>query len=141
MAITYHTEDCSFKLKGRRAISRWIRESTAEEGFRVGDVAIVICSDDHILKVNNEYLGHDYYTDIITFDYSEGVVISGDLIISIDTVRSNALKYGAPFERELHRVIIHGIMHLCGYKDKSKAESVKMREREDYYLSKFEGVG
>lgn len=137
MAITYHTEDCTYNLKRRRDISSWIKASASEEGFRTGDIAVVLCSDDHILKVNNEYLGHDYYTDIITFDYSEGRTISGDLIISVDTVRSNALAFGTDFTDELHRVIIHGIMHLCGYKDKSDSDAKTMRSKEDHYLSRF----
>ena len=95
----------------------------------------IFCSDEKILEVNRQYLQHDYYTDIITFDYSEGDRISGDIFISIDTVRSNAEKYGTNFDDELHRVIIHGILHLCGLKDKSEADSKKMRKAEDKALS------
>ena len=137
MAITFHTEDCDYKIKRRRDISSWIRSAAQEEGYKTGDIAVVLCSDEHILKINNEYLQHNYYTDIITFDYSENGTISGDLIISIDTVKSNAVTFGAEFIDELHRVIIHGIMHLCGYKDKSDADAKTMRTKENYYLSKF----
>ena len=137
MAITFHTEDCNYNLKRRRDISSWIRSAAQEEGYKTGDIAVVLCSDEHILKINNEYLQHNYYTDIITFDYSENGTISGDLIISIDTVKSNAVKFGAEFIDELHRVIIHGIMHLCGYKDKNEADAKTMRAKENYYLSKF----
>lgn len=136
MAVTYHTEDCSFRFTGRRAVSRWIAETAAAEGRRRGAIAVVFCSDDYLLAMNRHYLGHDYPTDIITFDYGEGAVISGDLFISVDTVARNAETYGVPFEHELHRVIIHGILHLCGYPDKSPAEARVMRAREDLYLTR-----
>lgn len=135
MAITYNSEDTHFSIDGhRRAVSSWIRAAAAEEGFRVGEIAVVFCSDDYLLSMNRQYLEHDYYTDIITFDYCEGGILSGDLFISVDTVASNAEEYGAMFHVELSRVIIHGVMHLAGYEDKSEKDARKMRERENHYL-------
>lgn len=137
MAITFNSEDTRFKIDGhRRAVASWIRAAVAEEGFRVGEIAVIFCSDDYLLSMNRQYLEHDYYTDIITFDYCEGGVLSGDLFISVDTVASNAAEYGAMFHVELSRVIIHGVMHLAGYKDKSDEDARKMRERENHYLEK-----
>jgi len=136
MAVTYHTEDCSFRFTGRRAVSRWIAETAAAEGRRRGAIAVGFCSDDYLLAMNRQYLGHDYLTDIITFDYGEGATISGDLFIGVDTVARNAADYGVPFETELHRVIIHGVLHLCGYPDKSADEAHRMRSKEDFYLAR-----
>ena len=101
----------------------------------MGDLSIVFCSDNYILDMNIKYLQHDYFTDIITFDYCEGEKISGDLFISVDSVRENALLYGATFEEELNRVMVHGVLHLIGYDDHTKAEQKTMREKENYYLS------
>ncbi len=134
MAVSYHTEDCPLRFDRRRAVNRWIAETAAAEGRRRGEIAIIFCSDERILSLNREHLRHDYPTDIITFDYSEGKVISGDLFIGVDTVRRNAADYGVTFERELHRVIIHGILHLCGYPDKTPAQARTMRAKEDFYL-------
>lgn len=134
MAITYSTEQTHFVLAGKRAVTQWIKQAVAEEGFKVGDISIVFCDDPYLLEINRKYLQHDYHTDIITFDYSSESALSGDLMISIDTVKSNADEYGVMFHVELMRVIIHGIMHLAGYKDKEEAAAVKMREREDHYL-------
>lgn len=136
MAISYQAVDVRDAIKGKREVSKWIKESAASENKRVGDVVIVLCSDDYILKTNREFLQHDYFTDIITFDYSEGEIISGDLVISLDTVRSNAHEYGVDENDELMRVVIHGIMHLCGYGDKSEQEAKIMREKEDFYLAR-----
>ena len=102
---------------------------------RLGDISIIFCSDPYILDINQRYLQHDYFTDIITFDYCEGKVLSGDLFISIDTVRENATEYGASFEEELNRVMVHGLLHLIGYDDHTPAEQQEMRGKEDYYLS------
>lgn len=101
-----------------------------------GDVSVIFCSDDYLLKINEQYLNHDYYTDIVTFDYVENSVISGDLFISVDRVEENASQLGVSFDEELCRVIFHGILHLCGYKDKTVAEKKLMREKEDFYLEK-----
>ena len=134
--ITYQIEDTSFHFGSRRLTSRWIKEIVAQAEMRLGDVSVVFCSDPYILDVNRQYLGHDYYTDIITFDYCEGDVLSGDLIISVDTVRANAEEYGAAsFDEELHRVIIHGVLHLCGINDKGPGEREIMEAAENKALA------
>ena len=119
----------------RREISKWVKQVAALHGKTVGDIAYIFCDDETILDVNRQYLQHDYYTDIITFDYSEKPVLSGDLFISIDTVRENADYYGTEFNEELHRVIVHGILHLIGYDDHTEDDIAVMRSKENYYLS------
>lgn len=137
MAITFNSEDTKFNIQGhKREVASWIRSAAQEEGFRVGDINVVFCSDSYLLGINRQYLQHDYYTDIITFDYCEDGVLSGDLFISVDTVQGNAEEYNVLFHVELLRVIIHGIMHLAGYKDKTDVDAAKMRERENHYLAK-----
>lgn len=137
MAITFNSEDTKFNITGRkREVASWMRLAAQEEGFRVGDVNVIFCSDPYLLGINRLYLQHDYYTDIITFDYCEDGVLSGDLFISVDTVLGNAAEYKVMFHVELLRVIIHGVMHLVGYKDKTDVDAAKMRERENHYLAK-----
>lgn len=133
--VSYFFEDTSFKFNARRLTGRWIKSTVGNELKKLGDVNIIFCSDNYILEVNRKYLQHDYFTDIITFDYCEGDVISGDLFISVDTVRENSLFYGTEFETELNRVIIHGILHLTGYDDHTDDERKTMRSKEDYYLA------
>ena len=133
--ISYYYEDTKFVFKGKQRNNRWLRLVAESEIRRLGDVSIIFCSDPYILDINLKYLQHDYFTDIITFDYCEGEKISGDLFISIDSVRENAAFYGAEFEEELNRVMVHGILHLIGYDDHTKAEQKVMREKENYYLS------
>ena len=135
MAVSYHTEDCTFRFGNRRTVNRWIADAIATEGRKRGNITIIFCSDDYLLEINRRHLDHDYYTDIITFDYSEEDWVSGDLFISLDTVRTNAEEYRVSFGQELHRVIIHGVLHLCGYGDKSPAEAATMRSKEDFYLN------
>jgi len=135
--ITYHKEGTTFEIKSKRVLSRWIGDVvTAETNGekRVGDISVILCSDEYLLSVNRQFLNHDYYTDIITFDYCEGSKISGDLFISIDTVKENAKTYDAGFPQELHRVMIHGVLHLIGYNDHSDEEKREMKEREDLSL-------
>lgn len=138
MAIRFHTEDVKFTWNNRRKLSAWIKDSANEESRSVGDINVILCSDEYLLNMNQQFLEHDYYTDIITFDYSEADEISGDLYISLDRVSDNALKNKIPTNDELYRVVIHGIMHLCGYKDKTKSDVVLMRKKENFYLSKFD---
>ena len=135
MAVIYQAEGIKFPDIKRRNTTSWIRFVTEIYQKRVGDISYIFCSDEVILKVNKEYLQHDYYTDIITFDYTEGDTISGDLFISLDTVRSNSEQFGTLFQDELDRVIIHGILHLCGFKDKTPEEEKQMRELEEQALS------
>ena len=119
----------------KRETSEWIKAVAATYNKKVGEVAYIFCSDEKILEVNRQYLEHDYYTDIITFDYTEGKRISGDLFISLDTVRTNAEQFGQPYERELYRVIIHGILHLCGINDKGPGERELMEAAENRALA------
>ena len=117
--ITYYSEEIKIPVFPKRKISQWIKQVAGKFGKRVGDISYVFCSDSKIVEVNKEYLNHDYYTDIITFDYSENDVISGDIFISVDTVLTNAEKFGETFNNELYRVVIHGVLHLCGIDDKA----------------------
>ena len=132
--ISYSAEGVKFPNIKRRETTAWIRKVAASYGKKVGEVGYLFCDDEHILEVNNEYLGHDYYTDIITFDYCEDDVLNGDLVISLDTVRSNAELFNKDYNEELHRVIIHGILHLCGLNDKGPGERKLMEVAEDKAL-------
>ena len=133
--VSYYNEDIVFLFKEKRLTSRWLKFVAESESKRLGDVAVIFCSDNYILDVNIKYLQHDYYTDIITFDYCEGNRLSGDLFISIDSVRENASFYGTEFADELNRVIVHGLLHLIGYDDHTKEDIAIMRAKENYYLS------
>lgn len=134
--IRYFTEDIDFAFKGKSVHSAWLKAVSEEEGRRPGQISVIFCSDPYLLEINRKYLGHDYYTDIITFDYSEGDTISGDLFISVDTVRSNAEYYSADFKDELDRVIVHGVLHLIGYDDHTDEQTAEMRVRENHYLER-----
>lgn len=181
MAIRFYNEDCNYVLKGKRLISTWIRAAIEEEGFATGDISYIFCSPERHIEINRKYLGHDYYTDVITFDYSGAgqnsksanpvsrgtdrtaagsgeaepetenpftgskhskdhprLSISGDIFIDPATVASNAAEYGATPKEEMLRVLIHGVLHLCGYKDKSETEARIMRKKENYYLAKYQ---
>lgn len=129
--ITYNADSIKIPVFPKRKISFWIKQVAAIYGKRVGEIAYIFCSDKRILEINRDYLTHDYYTDIITFDYSEHVVISGDLFISVDTVRTNAEKYKVTYYNELYRVIIHGILHLCGIDDKAPGAREMMERSEN----------
>ena len=133
--ITFQTEDIEMPAINEEQVREWIKAVAASYGKRVGPISYFFCSDQRILEVNLEYLQHDYYTDIITFDYCEGNRLSGDLFISVDSVRENALFYGTEFSDELNRVMVHGLLHLIGYDDHTEEEQKTMREKEDYYLS------
>ena len=133
--ITYSAEGVTTPKFKKREISRWIKAVAATYGRKVGEIGYMFVDDEKILEVNNEYLGHDYYTDIITFDYDEGDVLNGDLVISLDTVRTNAELFKKSYEDELNRVIIHGILHLCGINDKGPGEREIMEENENKALA------
>ena len=132
--ITYEAEGVKFPNIKKRETTSWIRQVAASYGKKVGEIGYLFVNDEKILEVNNQFLGHDYYTDIITFDYCEGKTISGDIYISVDTVFTNADKYGRPYDEELHRVIIHGILHLCGINDKGPGEREIMEAAENKAL-------
>ena len=132
--IRYFQEDIRFEFKRKMLNNRWLKMVAGSEMRRLGAINIIFCSDNYILDVNMKYLQHDYFTDIITFDYCEKDVLSGDLFISIDSVRENAQFYGTEFADELNRVMVHGLLHLIGYDDYSEADIAVMRQKENYYL-------
>ena len=132
--ISYQTEEIQMPAIKKREVSEWIKKVADEYGKKVGDIAYIFCSDEKILEVNKQYLQHDYYTDIITFDYTEGDTIGGDLFISLDTVRTNSEQFATEYDEELHRTIIHGILHLCGINDKGPGEREIMEAAENRAL-------
>jgi len=136
--ISFFSEDIDFTLKDKAKVRNWIVETIKSEGFkRVGELSFVFCSDAYLLEINKQYLNHDTYTDIVTFDSSEEEdIISGDIFISVERIRENAEKFGVTERDELHRVIIHGVLHLCGYYDKKKEDKELMTSKENEYLGK-----
>ena len=137
--ITYNSEGVRMPKIKKRDTSAWIKAVAASYGRKVGDIGYLFVDDEKILEVNREYLGHDYYTDVITFDYDEDETVSGDIVISLDTVRSNAQLFGKTYEEELYRVIIHGILHLCGINDKGPGEREIMEAAENKALAMRNG--
>jgi len=135
VAISFFSEDTKYSLKNRRILKRWINDCIVREGKRPSAISFIFCSDQYLLSINRQYLQHDFYTDVITFDYSEGDNVSGDVFISVDTVLENSILFKKEFIDELHRVIIHGILHLCGHGDKSEEDASKMRLLEDNSLN------
>jgi rRNA maturation RNase YbeY len=134
-SISFHFIDISFVLRNRSHLRDWLTRCVLNENKRVGELSYNFCSDKYLLKLNRDHLGHNYYTDIITFDLCQGDYISGDIYISIDRVKDNAQEYGVSVKDELHRVMVHGVMHLCGYKDKTKKQAEEMRTKEGECLS------
>lgn len=132
--ITYNAEGITMPKIKKRETTAWIKAVAQSYDRKVGEIGYLFVDDEHILEVNREYLGHDYYTDIITFDYCEDMTLNGDIVISLDTVRSNAQLFGKSYDDELHRVIIHGILHLCGINDKGPGEREIMEAAEDKAL-------
>lgn len=137
MAISFQNQSIEFKLSEKIKIKSWIKTIIASEKKEMGNLNFVFTSDEEILKTNVQYLKHNTYTDIITFDYCEGKKINGDIIISVERVKENADKFKTDFETEIKRVIIHGVLHLCGYKDKSEKDSKLMRSKENAALKKY----
>lgn len=135
--INFDTQN-SFKLDNNTIHKEWISSTILSEEYEVGEINYVFCSDDYLLDINKKFLDHDTLTDIITFDYTNGNVINGEIYISTERVKENAVDYGVSFDHELRRVIIHGILHLCGYGDKSSSEKSIMRDIEDKYLKIFQ---
>ncbi|MCT8339343.1 rRNA maturation RNase YbeY [Flavobacteriaceae bacterium TK19130] len=134
--IEFYSET-DFQLQHEDAYVEWIMNTIKEEGFQVGDLTYVFCNDDYLLQLNEKFLNHDTYTDIITFDYSLGKEVHGEIYISVDRVKENAETFKVTFDAELRRVMIHGILHLCEYGDASKEEKEQMRALEDLYLRQF----
>lgn len=135
--ITFNAEGTKMPKIKKREVTAWIKAVAASYGRKVGEIGYLFVDDEKILEVNNEYLGHNYYTDIITFDYDEGDVINGDMVISLDTVRTNAEQFGKEYDEELYRVIIHGILHLCGIDDKGPGEREIMEAAENKALEMY----
>jgi probable rRNA maturation factor len=133
--INFYNQEVDFRLKEKAKIRKWILQVVENEYKILGEISYIFCTDTYLLDINQQYLKHNTYTDIVTFDYSEEGKICGDLFISIERVNENAQKFSVNFEHELKRVLVHGILHLCGYKDKSEEDEKAMRAREDYYLS------
>lgn len=140
MAISFSNDNIVFNLKNKYKLKKWIQSVIEKEKRLLGNINYSFTSDDSLLKINIEYLKHETYTDIITFDYNEGKKINGDIFISIDRVQENAGKFGVSFEEELRRVMIHGVLHLCGYKDKLKTDAVMMRKKENDCLKKLKAI-
>ena len=138
--ITYNTDGVKMPKIKRKDTTAWIKAVAQTYGRKVGEVGYMFVNDEKILEINNEYLGHDYYTDVITFDYDEGDVVNGDIVISLDTVRTNAERFGKAYEDELYRVIIHGILHLCGLNDKGPGEREIMEKAENKALEMKNGA-
>ena len=136
-SISFHNESVNNKTPSKRLLKAWIKEFVSNHGKKVGELAFVFCSDEKILEVNLNFLQHDYYTDIITFDYSEGEVISGDIFISVERVLENATFHQVAYNTELLRVISHGVLHLIGFQDKEEKKKVEMTRNEDLCMSLF----
>lgn len=135
MAIRYYSQDVPLPAFKKRTINEWIKTVASGHAKKIGTITYLFCTDQKIIEVNKDYLQHDYYTDIITFDYTEDDVISGDLLISLDTVRSNAEMFKVDFMDELYRVVIHGILHLCGINDQTSTEQMRMTDEENNALN------
>ena len=135
--VRYYNDQTNFRLRDKRKIASWLKAVAQEESYALGDVTYIFCSSEVHRKMNIDFIGHDYFTDVITFDYSdlkgEGIV-SGDIFIDVDTVKDNARIYGATFTSEMHRIIVHGVLHLCGQKDKTPRAEKQMHRKEDKYL-------
>ena len=132
--ISFHNQSISFKLQEKTKLKQWIKTVTEKEKHKLGNINYIFCTDDELLEINLKHLNHNTLTDIITFDYTDGTTIHSDIFISIERVLENAEKFKVTFEEEFHRVMIHGILHLCGYKDKTKADAELMRKKENSSL-------
>lgn len=133
--ISFYTENIKMPAINKSRVKEWLKEVAAFYNREIGALNYIFCGDDRIIEVNNQFLGHNYYTDIITFDYSDNKIVSGDMYISVDTICSNSLKYKTSFDTELHRVIVHGLLHLCGINDKGPGERKIMEAAEERALS------
>ena len=133
--IYYQSENIKMPRLAKRKVNAWIKKVIENHDFRLGDISYIFCDDEKILSVNREFLNHDYYTDIITFDDTEGKTVNGDIFISLDTVKSNSEKFGTDYEEEFYRVLIHGVLHLCGINDKGEGEREIMEKHENEALS------
>lgn len=138
MPVHYHTDDCTYRLPQKRLTAGWLRDVAEAEGYALGEVNYIFCSARKLLEMNRQYLGHDYFTDVITFDYSDRRrerVVAGDIFIDVETVADNARHYGATPLQEMRRVVVHGLLHLCGQGDKTPRTNARMHRKEDKYLA------
>ncbi len=141
MALRYYNDACSYRLPQKRLTARWLAEVARSEGYELGEVAYIFCSARRLLEMNRQFLGHDYFTDVITFDYSDrrgARTVSGDVFIDVETVADNARQYGAARLQEMRRVVVHGVLHLCGQRDKTPRTNAQMHRKEDKYLKFWE---
>jgi len=136
--ICFFNEDIDFQLKKKTQIVKWLKDAIKNEGYKTATISIIFCSEAYLLNINKQFLNHDFYTDVITFDYSEKLKLSGDIFIGIEMVRENAQNFHIPFEVELKRVMIHGILHLAKHDDQTIENQAIMREKENFYLNKFD---
>ena len=139
--IRYYNESCNYALPKKRLTSAWLKSLAQQEGYALGEVNYIFCSAEHLLEMNRQFLGHDYFTDVITFDYSDRKgtkIVAGDVFIDVDTVADNARIYGTTKTNEMHRILAHGVLHLCGQKDKSPRDEKQMHRKEDKYLKLLE---
>ena len=138
--VRYYNDSTSYRLRQKRAVASWLRQVAEAEGYTLGDVSYIFCSSAVHRKMNIDFIGHDYFTDVITFDYSDRKgekIVSGDIFIDVETVADNARIYGATKLHEMRRVVVHGLLHLCGQKDKTPRAEKQMHKKEDKYLAKF----
>ena len=138
--VRYYNDSCTYRLPDKKRTAEWLRRVAEEEGYTLGDVNYIFCSAERLLEMNRQFLGHDYFTDVITFDYSDRKgerTVSGDIFIDVETVADNARIYGATKTDEMRRVVVHGVLHLCGQKDKTPRAERQMHRKEDKYLSMF----
>ena len=140
MPIKFFSENTKFNLKNKNLIKNWVNSTIISVNKKTGNINFIFTSDKHLLKINKEYLSHKYYTDIITFNYCENEIVSGDIFISIDTIKYNSSRFNVAIIEELHRVIIHGVLHLLGFDDQSDEEKAVMREKENYYLERLKNL-
>ena len=138
--IRYYNESCNYSLPKKRLTSAWLKSLAQQEGYALGEVNYIFCSAEHLLEMNRQFLGHDYFTDVITFDYSDRKVeqvVSGDVFIDVEAVADNARIYGATKLQEMRRILAHGLLHLCGQKDKTPTAERQMHRKEDKYLAQL----
>ena len=137
MPVFFHNEDVDFPIQQKNKKKRWLKAVIDHLDFKLGNISVIFCSDDYLLSLNKKHLNHNYYTDVITFNYCSNETISGDIFVSVDRVRAFSIDTNTPFLSEINRVIVHGVLHLCGFDDKKPDEILKMRKLEDLYLTKL----
>ena len=137
MPVFFHNEDVDFSIQQKNKKKRWLKAVIDHLDFKLGNISVIFCSDDYLLNLNKKHLNHNYYTDVITFNYCSNKTISGDIFVSVDRVRAFSIDTNTSFLSEINRVIVHGVLHLCGFDDKKPDEILRMRKLEDLYLTKL----